>query len=324
MVPGPATRRVLVLGSFVQAHWWTVSCLPAAGESRMASSLASELGGKGLNVAIGLRRLGAHVVLVLGVGRDPAADALRALLDQEGLSTAHVHTLSERSGFGAGWVDAAGENSIVVFPGANLVLGPREVALAAEDFESAALVYGQLEIPQATVLAAFTQARQRGARTVLNPSPVHALDGALLEATDVLVLNWTEACQLLMGGGDEARPSTLEECAALLHPWVNTFAQQWPGDLVVTLGSVGAIGFAERGQVSHVATASAVVQGGDSAGAGDGFSAGLCWALAQRQPLHEALRLANACGAAVASGTGVLAHLPRWADLLERGYLPGV
>lgn len=321
MVQGAVTNQVIVLGSFVQAHWWTVPCLPAAGESRMASSLASELGGKGLNVAIGLHRLGAEVVLILGVGRDPAADALRALLNREGISARHVHPLEDSSGQGAGWVDAAGENSIVVFPGANLALGPREVALAAGAFEQATLVYGQLEIPQATVLAAFTLARQRSIQTVLNPSPMPALDAALLQATDVLVLNWMEVCVLLGRHGEE-RPSTAKKCAALLQPCVRTFAQEWQGDMVVTLGSLGAIGFSENGGTIHLASANEVRPGGDSAGAGDGFSAGLCWALAQRQPLHQALRLANACGAAVASGAGVLAHLLRWEELLERGYQP--
>ena len=314
-------HQVLVLGSFVQAHWWTVRGLPTAGESRMATSLTSELGGKGLNVAIGLRRLGAAVVLILGVGRDPAADALRSLLHHEGISAKHVHPLADSSGQGAGWVDVAGENSIVVFPGANLALGPREVALAAGDLEQTALVYGQLEIPQATVLAAFTLARQRSIKTVLNPSPMPALDAALLQATDVLVLNWMEACVLLDRDGEE-RPSTAKECAARLKPWVQTFAQQWRGDMVVTLGSLGAIGFSENSHTVHMASANEVGPGGDFAGAGDGFSAGLCWALAQRQPLHQALRLANTCGAAVASGAGVLAHLPRWEELLERGYLP--
>ena len=44
--------RVVVLGSFVHAHWWSVPRLPGAGESCLADAVHSELGGKGLNVAV--------------------------------------------------------------------------------------------------------------------------------------------------------------------------------------------------------------------------------------------------------------------------------
>lgn len=313
---------VVVLGSFVQAHWWTVPCLPAPGESRMASSLVSELGGKGLNVGIGLRRLGVDVVLLIGVGKDPAASELRALLDQEKIPSTHVHALAEKSGHGAGLVDAFGENTVVVFPGANLALSPKEVQLAVGDMAQAALVYGQLEIPQETVLAAFVHARKLGIKTVLNPSPMAKLGPALLELADTLVLNWIEACQL-WGIGNLDMPLTIEMCATLLQPLAKEFAGQWRGDaVVVTLGALGCLGFSDKGRVLHLQAANLVRRDGDTAGAGDGFSAGLCWALAQHHTLQQALRLGNACGSAVASSPGVLENLPHWADLLHQGYLP--
>ena len=77
---GQPSLRVLVLGSFIQAHWWKVDRLPLAGESRRATALCTELGGKGLNVGIGVHRRGVAVDIFLGVGRDPAARAVRALL----------------------------------------------------------------------------------------------------------------------------------------------------------------------------------------------------------------------------------------------------
>lgn len=67
---GERLPRVVVLGSFVHAHWWSVPRLPGAGESCLAHAVHSELGGKGLNVAVGIQRLGVEVDLVLGVGRD--------------------------------------------------------------------------------------------------------------------------------------------------------------------------------------------------------------------------------------------------------------
>ena len=194
---GPPPPKVVVLGSFVHAHWWSVARLPGAGESCLAHAVHSELGGKGLNVAIGIHRLGVEVDLVVGVGRDAAAQALAGLLAQEGLGQQHVYPVAADSGRGAGLVDAAGENSIAVFPGANMDIGAPEIAQAAQAIGRASLVYGQLEMAAAAVLAAFTVARAQGVRTVLNASPAAGVSPALLAVTDVLVVNAVEAAQLL-------------------------------------------------------------------------------------------------------------------------------
>jgi ribokinase len=292
--------RVVVLGSFVHAHWWSVPRLPGAGESCLAHAVHSELGGKGLNVAVGIQRLGVEVDLVLGVGRDAAAQALAELLAREGIAQQYVFPVAEHSGRGAGLVDAAGENSIAVFPGANMDIGAPQIAQAAQAIGSASLVYGQLEMAADAVLAAFTVARAQGVRTVLNASPAAAVSPALLAVADVLVVNAVEAAQLLgLGAQDE------------LHAGAAAFMARWPGQaLVVTVGGEGSLLWV-RGQPRYGQPAASARPGGDSAGAGDGFAAGLCAALAQGQGWPQALQLASQCGAAVASGKGVLAHLPR-------------
>lgn len=48
----------LVLGSYVQANCLQVPTLPNAGQSLLADRYWSEHGGKGLNVGVGLKRLG--------------------------------------------------------------------------------------------------------------------------------------------------------------------------------------------------------------------------------------------------------------------------
>ena len=297
---GPSSPKVVVLGSFVHAHWWSVARLPGAGESCLAHAVHSELGGKGLNVAIGIHRLGVEVDLVVGVGRDAAAQALGDLLAQEGLGQQHVYPVAADSGRGAGLVDAAGENSIAVFPGANMDIGAPEIAQAAQAIGRASLVYGQLEMAAAAVLAAFTVARAQGVRTVLNASPAAGVSPALLAVTDVLVVNAVEAAQLLaLGAQDGPRGGA------------PAFMARWPGHaLVVTMGAVGSEVFV-RGQPAYRQPAMPARQGGDSAGAGDGFAAGLCAALAQGLDWSQAMQLASQCGAAVASGKGVLDHLPR-------------
>lgn len=49
----------------------------------------------------------------------------------------------------------------------------------------------------------------------------------------------------------------------------------------------------------------------DPAGAGDAFTAGLVWASLTGQPLPQAVRWANACGAIVAGRFGTMPAMPQ-------------
>lgn len=299
--------KIVVLGSFVQACCWKVARLPAAGETFTASALSIEAGGKGLNVAIGARRLGAQVDIILGIGQDDAGDKLLHRLRQEEISADHVWRLAPQSGYGAGLIADDGQNAIAVYPGPNLLLTAAHVAHAESAITRADLVYGQLETSVSAVNAAFDIARRAGVRTVLNPSPWQALPHTLLENTDVLIVNEVEVRELLA----LARPlsGSLAECAAILQPLLDPFWHQWPGSvLVVTLGSLGSLAF-ERQCLTHQAP-TFPVDAVDSVGAGDAFASGFCVDLCGHRPLDHALRVGNACGALVTSRLGVLDALP--------------
>jgi ribokinase len=150
-----------------------VERLPRPGETVGARELARFPGGKGANQAVAAARLGARVRLVGAVGDDAfAAGALR------GLDRAGVELELERrgaTGVALIFVDAAGENEIVVIPGANALVTPREVDGA---------VLCQLEVPDEVVLAAA----RRASFFALNAAPARPID---LEP-DLLVVNRLE------------------------------------------------------------------------------------------------------------------------------------
>jgi ribokinase len=122
--------------------------LPRPGETVTDASFSRIPGGKGANQAVAAARLGADVTLVCCVGRDGLAE--EALPREERL-TVEVQRADAPTGVALILVDAAGENQIVVAPGANAELG--ELALAPAD-----AVLCQLEIPDAAVLSAWEQA----------------------------------------------------------------------------------------------------------------------------------------------------------------------
>ena len=110
-MPGtpPTPPRLFVVGSFVEAHCWTVATRPRPDESQLAHGYVRECAGKGLAVAVGAHRLGAAVDLLVAAGADAAGDALVDLLKREGLSTALVQRLGAVSGHGCGLIAAEGE-----------------------------------------------------------------------------------------------------------------------------------------------------------------------------------------------------------------------
>ena len=122
--------------------------LPRPGETVTDASFSRIPGGKGANQAVAAARLGADVTLVCCVGRDGLAE--EALPREERL-TVEAQRGDAPTGVALILVDFAGENQIVVAPGANAELGEFELAPADA-------VLCQLEVPDTAVLSAWEQA----------------------------------------------------------------------------------------------------------------------------------------------------------------------
>ncbi len=258
--------RVCVVGSVNMDIGFDVSTLPQPGETVLAASFRSTPGGKGANQAVAAARAGARVQFVGAMGDDPAGAALRAHLAANGVGTEGLITLPGPSGTAGVVVDSAGENLIVVAPGANSHLTLDSPALRSLVVDCDALLL-QLEIPVTTATAAAREAHSAGATVIVNASPSGgdpAELAALAEVTDVVVVNETEAAQ-----------------------WV------WPVEhQVITRGGRGAsyVGAGEELTVSLPA-----VEVVDTSGAGDVFAGVLAAGWAEG---HErALRRACAAGA---------------------------
>lgn len=299
---------LFVVASFIQACCWSVERLPRAGESVAATAMASETGGKGFNVAVAARRLGAPVSVIIALGEDAAAEAALQVLQQHAIAPIYAYRLLPQSGHGAGLIGADGANMVSVYLGPNRLLTATHVANAAASIQAATLVYAQFETSLAAIESAFAFARQAGRQTVLNPSPWQVIPPALLAQTSMLILNQSEAAQLLAWPA-ELMTQTPEIAINALQQAISRFYQTWSGDLlVVTLGAWGSVAMTQAGEwIISPAFAVAAV---DTLGAGDAFAAALCVALARGDTLPQALQFANACGAIVAQQPGVLGALP--------------
>ena len=313
----------VVIANFVQACCWHLDRAPAPGETRRAHGFHTEPGGKGLNVAVALQRLGVQVLPVLAHGQDAAGEQLCALLASEQLNTSHVHALPMASGWGAGFIERDGSNRIAVFPGANDHLSALHVQQALVQRRYANFVYGQFEVAIGATEAAMVLGHQAGHVTVLNPSPWQAISAPMRHAVHTYIVNSTEASALL--GADIAALAQAPDWPAWQAALRESVARFWATHdgaraLVITLGRWGCMGWLRETPTVLRHAPGLPVPEIDTIGCGDAFAAGFCWArYTQGMTFENALAVGNRCGARLAAHSGVLSALPTLAQLRAEG-----
>ncbi|MCB5186174.1 PfkB family carbohydrate kinase [Methylobacillus gramineus] len=297
---------VFVLGSLMIAHIFFVRRFPFPGESLAADSFHCETGGKGLNVLIGLHKLGISVDGIIPVGNTSAARSqYQQTLDDWALTSPELLELGEYNGNGVALIDNSGQNNITLYAGANALLDTSHIRARASRIAQAGITYASFEIPESTIATAFSIAKHAGRLTILNPSPFHAITPELLASTDVLIMNQTEAAAFF-----QTEPSifnTADSAKAFLAKVSNKDA--YPGkSMVITLGCQGVIAWLENGQtIIHPAFQTQVI---DSIGAGDAFASAFIYKLLSGQSIAQALQAGCASASIVISSKGLLPHLP--------------
>jgi ribokinase len=166
--------RLTVVGSANLDLVARVQRLPRPGETVTDASLSRVPGGKGANQAVAAARLGAETTFYGSVGEDDFADEALAGLREAGVEL-HLGRGS-RTGIALILVDSAGENQIVVVPGANAELEP---------VRPGGNVLCQLEIPVDVVAAAADSAEF----FCLNAAPAKPVPVELVDRADLVVVN---------------------------------------------------------------------------------------------------------------------------------------
>jgi ribokinase len=105
------------LGSINLDYVYEIPRLPTAGETLTANRTFINLGGKGLNISVALHRAGVDVVHIGAIGAEDTK--AQALLAASGIRLAGIAYVDAPTGHAVVYVDAASENQIVIFPGAN-------------------------------------------------------------------------------------------------------------------------------------------------------------------------------------------------------------
>ena len=262
---------IAVIGSINLDIVARVKDFPQPGETVTNAVVNRFPGGKGANQAVAAHRLGASVFMVGRVGNDPHADEALHTLRQEGVDLSYCKPLENlATGLALIVVNEAGENQIVVAPGANAAFDAAHLEFPATD-----ACIAQLEVPTETILKA---ALANNSFFCLNAAPVKPVPHELLEHVDLLVVNEIEARAL----GSEL------DC--------------FHGLLASTFGARGAV-LSRNGQ--QIAKAkSPKVDVVDTTGAGDAFTAALTVALVSGMKPQLALEQACIVGALATTKLG--------------------
>ncbi len=298
--------KVTVLGSLNMDISVTVPRLPGPGATALGSTARFTPGGKGANQAVAAARLGADVRMVGCVGDDDFGRQLLAALRAEGIDADAVRVAPKiPTGLAMIAVDQAGENLIIVAPGANHQVGPADVDKAAASNHDILVI--SAEIPAPAIAQALAQT---SGRKILNlaPAPDNAAElvATAGEHLDWLVVNESEAAAILgrpVDGLASAKRAATELTA------------KGPRHAVVTAGAHGAaLASANAPDGAHTVEGFKVTTV-DTVGAGDTFVGALAVALAAGVPPPEALRAAAAAGATAVTRHGAQAAMPHPADI---------
>ena len=278
------------LGSINVDVVYRVPHLVAPGETLAATEMTRGLGGKGANMSVAAARAAARVIHIGAVGSDGRWATERLM--EYGVDTRFISTIDVATGHANICVDDAGENAIVLYPGANAQITQDDLGRALS--EAAA---GDSFITQNETNAqaeAVRMARDLGLRVIYAAAPFDAdAVRAVMDNLDLLVLNEVEAAQLSQETGSDIADLPVSE-------------------VIVTMGSQGCRWF-KKGMPPQDFPAHAV-DAVDTTGAGDTFTGYLIAGLDRGMPMAQAIDLAMRAGALMVTRLGAADVIP---DLKE-------
>ena len=296
---------VLVFGSLNLDLVTYADKLPAIGETIVGEKLLKFPGGKGLNQAIAARRAGSEVLMVGSIGNDADGDYLFEILKSENIDPKFITKTSEQTGIAVIEVSKSAENRIIIIAGANSKTRFSNEVLTSSPSVTVSLA--QLETPIAEVAKFIHESKAAGKITILNPAPIQKLDQQLLQDTDYLIANETEASFLI---GSAVEHLSKDEAVTIARQLQKNGSKK----VIITLGEQGSV---YLDQEKELFTPAYKVKAVDTTAAGDAFCGAFATAISENKPVEYALKFASAAGGLAATKAGAVPSLPTQQEILS-------
>lgn len=245
--------KILNFGSINIDIFFAVDHIVRPGETISAETIEKRPGGKGLNQAVALAKVSDKVFHAGNIGRDGLF--ILDLMKEYGIDTSLIRLSELDTGNAIIQVDEKGENSIVLYKGANFDNSETYVDQVLDKFAKGDIIVLQNEINCMPYIV--EKAYDKGMKIVLNPSPITAeIEKIDLAKIDLLLVNETEAKSL----ANVSDPKDV----------IGYFRENYPEmKVVMTLGKDGSMYFDKDMGASQN---SFKVEAVDTTGAGDTFT----------------------------------------------------
>ncbi|MEG1415246.1 MAG: ribokinase [Clostridium sp.] len=303
--------KVCILGSINMDE--VVGCqeMPKVGETILADTFKKVPGGKGANQAVAAKRMGCDVYMIGKIGNDSNGEVLLNALKKDEINTEYIFVDKERStGVAVIFVDSHGSNSIAVVAGANMGITYEDLEKAKSAIKDSKMLISQFETPVEITIEAFKYAKSVGVTTLLNPAPARDIPDELLQYTDIIVPNESEAESLT--GIKVVDIQTAKNAA-------NNFLNKGAKYVIITLGDKGAAIVTNDCLIQVPANK---VNAVDTTAAGDSFIGGLTRVLSREESLDmdiltRAVRFANKVSAIVVTREGAQTSIPSFDEVIN-------
>ena len=268
-------KKICVIGSSNIDQFSYISEFPSSGETLIGDSFETGFGGKGANQAVMAGLLGADVYMISCLGNDIFGDSTINNFIENNINVDHIQRVKVSSGVAPIWVNAKGENKIIVIPGANNEIDANKAITSLQEIENVSYLIGQAEIPMDVNHDVFDYAKQNNITTVFNPAPGKILKSTFLKKIDWLIPNENEF--QIISGLDVTDENILE------------FSKTIPCNLIVTHGEKGVL-YVEDDEI--IKFKAPKVDAIDTTGAGDAFVGSFVYGLSKDLKVNDAINLA--------------------------------
>ena len=269
------SSKICVIGSSNIDQIAYTKNIPADGETLFGDSFQMGFGGKGANQAVMAGLLGADVYMITCLGDDVYKEMTINNYEANNVNTDHIQLVKGASGVAPIWVDATGQNRIIVIPGANNEIDAQKAISSIEEIGDISVLVGQCEIPMEVNHKVFQYAKSNSVTTIFNPAPAKKLEREFLEHISWLIPNENEF--ELISGMEPNDDNFLK------------FNKEIPCNLIVTLGEKGAVLVDEN--KTHYFDAPSV-NAIDTTGAGDSFIGTFAYELSESNSPESCIKKA--------------------------------
>lgn len=280
-------KKVTVVGLCGQSVFLKGKAISQIGETKIYDEMHVELGGKGVNSALTIHRLGGNVKFLTALGKDSYGRECKEFFDFENFNATVIERDGTKTDYGVILTDEDGNNSVSVYQDASKNMTAKDLSCFEDEIKESDYLLTQAEMKDEILLEIAKICKQSGTKIIFDPSPAREFPKEFLQNVWLFTPNETE--------------------------YENLFKQIIPQRVVITKGGQS-VQLIENGVKTTFEVEKVVAR--NTTGAGDVFNGALMFSLSNNESLFDAIKFAIKASAFKVQSKYVIDGIPTQKDLL--------